>query len=320
MQKTKVSVIIPIYGVEQYIARCAQSLFNQTLDEVEFIFVDDHTQDNSIVVLEREIQKFPHLKDYIKIQRHEKNYGLPIARQTGLRYANGEYIIHCDSDDWMDKNMLKLMYDKALASNCDIVVCDYFVSDGTTQKEEAEYVPDSTNQLLRSLLSKQTHSVVWNKLVHRRLYEKTIKTPTANNAEDYALICQLSYYCTKVCCIKQPLYYYYHNAESMTKVKSKEHVINRFMQSYENIKLVESFLQERGVDSLYINELDYIKSHEKKLLLPYVQENDVLCIWRSYYQEVFPRILFNKILTIRDKIRYIITAIGIYPKVKSLLK
>lgn len=320
MQKTKVSVIIPIYGVEQYIARCAQSLFNQTLDEVEFIFVDDHTQDNSIVVLEREIQKFPHLKDYIKIQRHEKNYGLPIARQTGLRYANGEYIIHCDSDDWMDKNMLKLMYDKASASNCDIVVCDYFVSDGTTQKEEAEYVPDSTNQLLRSLLSKQTHSVVWNKLVHRRLYEKTIKTPTANNAEDYALICQLSYYCTKVCCIKQPLYYYYHNAESMTKVKSKEHVINRFMQSYENIKLVESFLQERGVDSLYINELDYIKSHEKKLLLPYVQENDVLCIWRSYYQEVFPRILFNKILTIRDKIRYTITAIGIYPKVKSLLK
>lgn len=320
MQKTKVSVIIPIYGVEQYIARCAQSIFNQTLDEVEFIFVDDHTQDNSIVVLEREIQKFPHLKDYIKIQRHEKNYGLPIARQTGLRYANGEYIIHCDSDDWMDKNMLKLMYDKASASNCDIVVCDYFVSDGTTQKEEAEYVPDSTNQLLRSLLSKQTHSVVWNKLVHRRLYEKTIKTPTANNAEDYALICQLSYYCTKVCCIKQPLYYYYHNAESMTKVKSKEHVINRFMQSYENIKLVESFLQERGVDSLYINELDYIKSHEKKLLLPYVQENDVLCIWRSYYQEVFPRILFNKILTIRDKIRYTITAIGIYPKVKSLLK
>ncbi len=95
----KVSVIIPVYGVEKYIERCTRSLFEQTLDDMEFIFVNDCTKDNSIAIIERIAEEYPLRKSQIHILNHQVNKGLPIARQTGLRVATGEYIAHCDSDD-----------------------------------------------------------------------------------------------------------------------------------------------------------------------------------------------------------------------------
>ena len=100
----KVSVIIPIYGVEQYIERCATSLFEQTLDNVEFIFVNDCTKDKSIENLKKVIEKYPKRKNYIQIINHNENFGLPTARRTGLGYVHGEYVAHCDSDDWLEPN------------------------------------------------------------------------------------------------------------------------------------------------------------------------------------------------------------------------
>ena len=97
----KVSVIVPVYGVEKYIERCARSLFEQTLDDMEFIFVDDCTKDESIEVLKRVIDLYPVRKDQVKIIHHAVNKGLSRARETGVNAATGDYIGHCDSDDWV---------------------------------------------------------------------------------------------------------------------------------------------------------------------------------------------------------------------------
>ena len=110
----KVSVIVPIYEVEKYIERCVRSLFEQTLDDIEYIFVDDCTKDNSITVLERVIKDYPNRKSQITILHHETNKGLPQARKTGLLSARGDYIAHCDSDDWVDHKLFALMYEKAV--------------------------------------------------------------------------------------------------------------------------------------------------------------------------------------------------------------
>ena len=80
----KVSVIIPVYGVEKYIERCARSLFEQTLEDMEFIFVNDCTKDNSIDILLRVIDEYPKRKSQVHILNHEFNKGLPVARQTGI--------------------------------------------------------------------------------------------------------------------------------------------------------------------------------------------------------------------------------------------
>ena len=86
----KVSVIVPVYGVEKYIERCARSLFEQTLDDIEYIFVDDCSPDRSIEILNQVIGEYPGRKDQVQIIHHASNQGLALARQTGLKAATGE--------------------------------------------------------------------------------------------------------------------------------------------------------------------------------------------------------------------------------------
>ena len=135
----KVSVIIPIYGVEKYIERCARSLFEQTLDDIEFIFIDDCSPDKSVEILKTILDEYKQIintrKWAISIEKMPINSGLPAVRKYGVKMANGEYIVHCDSDDWIDSRMLNKMYQKGKEYNADIVVCDYFKSDGNNKLE-----------------------------------------------------------------------------------------------------------------------------------------------------------------------------------------
>lgn len=131
----KVSVIIPVYGVEKYIERCARSLFEQTLDDIEFIFVNDCTLDNSINVLETTLEEYPKRKSQVQIINFEQNQGAAKAREIGMKTANGEYIIHCDSDDWVVKEAYETLYNIAKASESDMVICDWFETDGIQHKQ-----------------------------------------------------------------------------------------------------------------------------------------------------------------------------------------
>ena len=123
----KLSVIVPIYGVEKYIERCARSLFEQTLEDIEYIFIDDCTLDKSIGILKRLIEEYRTSlkeKNYsVTIEKMPKNTGLPGVRKYGIQLATGEYVIHCDSDDWVDFDMYRLMYEKAKADDADVVSC-----------------------------------------------------------------------------------------------------------------------------------------------------------------------------------------------------
>ena len=131
----KVSVCIPVYGVEKYIERCARSLFEQTMkDDIEFIFVDDCTPDKSIEVLQKVLEEYPNRKDQVKIIHHEVNKGLTGARNTALKYVSGDYIIHCDSDDWVDKDLYATMYKKAAKENADVVCCGIILENNKQQK------------------------------------------------------------------------------------------------------------------------------------------------------------------------------------------
>lgn len=90
----KISIIVPVYGVEKYIERCARSLFEQTLREIEYIFVNDGTKDRSIDVLKSVLKDYPDRISHVKILEHEINRGLPKARQTGISASTGDYLIH----------------------------------------------------------------------------------------------------------------------------------------------------------------------------------------------------------------------------------
>ena len=117
----KVSVCIPVYGVEKYIEKCARTLFEQTLQEIEYIFVDDCTQDRSMEILQKVLEEYPHRKAQVKIIHHEKNGGLVAARNTALKHVSGEYVIHCDPDDWVELDLYEIMYHEAVAQGADMV-------------------------------------------------------------------------------------------------------------------------------------------------------------------------------------------------------
>lgn len=122
----KVSICIPVYNVEKYIGRCARSLFDQTLDDIEYIFVNDCSPDRSMSVLERVIKEYPKRKPQIQIINHNTNQGSAAARNSCLSVATGEYIGWCDSDDWVEPQMYEKMYEKGVAEKADIVYCGFY--------------------------------------------------------------------------------------------------------------------------------------------------------------------------------------------------
>ena len=133
--KPLVSVIVPVYNVEKFIGECVRSLFAQTLEEVEFIFVNDCTPDESMEVVRKIMEEFPGRANAVKFVDKSQNQGLPAARKSGLEVAEGAYIAHCDSDDWMESNMLERMYLEARAYDADAVVCAWFRDDVVILRE-----------------------------------------------------------------------------------------------------------------------------------------------------------------------------------------
>ena len=131
----KVSIIVPVYGVEKYIERCARSLFEQTLDDIEYLFIDDCTPDKSIEILKNVLKDYPQRKDQVIIHRMEKNSGQAAVRKWGMIKATGDYTIHCDSDDWVDVTMYEKMYNKAIEEKSDLVICDFYRSNSINNTE-----------------------------------------------------------------------------------------------------------------------------------------------------------------------------------------
>ena len=148
-----VSVIVPIYNVGKYIERCAESLLSQTMKSgIEFIFVDDAATDNSIDILKTVIARHPERKDQVKLLTHPVNRGLPAARNTGMDAAEGEYIYHCDSDDYVEADMLRKMYMATLTRGADIVWCDWYLTFPHNERYMSQPMRSTQFAAVRSML------------------------------------------------------------------------------------------------------------------------------------------------------------------------
>jgi len=272
----KVSVVIPVFNVEKFIERCARSLFEQTLDDIEYIFVDDCTPDNSVAVLKEVLQDYPDRKSQTKILHHEVNRGLPIARHTGVKEASGDYIIHCDSDDWVDVNMYKTMWEIAVGKGAEIVVCDFVRHDGCVAINECcGYKDDDKMQYIRELILQNESWAVWNKLVKRELYQNLKYFPEKAMGEDMVLILQLVFNANSFCVCHRPFYYYFYNPSSIVKTKTRKAMLEKNDQYYSNYKLVKRFFDENCQLKTIQNELCWIRYSIKSMLL-FVEKSNAL--------------------------------------------
>ena len=110
MFKYKVSILVPIYNVENYIESCACSLFEQTMEEIEYVFIDDCGTDNSISLLNNILEKYPERKDNVRVIHNLRNLGIGQSRNKAVENALGEYLYYVDSDDFIEKNTIQLLY------------------------------------------------------------------------------------------------------------------------------------------------------------------------------------------------------------------
>lgn len=302
----KVSVIVPIYGVEKYIERCARSLFEQTLVDIEFIFVDDCTKDSSIDILSRVVKDYPQHQDQVKILRHEVNKGLPTARKTGIKVATGDYIAHCDSDDWVTKDAYQVMYDTAIREDADMTICDFFVSDGINHRPYYSYLSNTEENDLFVYIN------IWTRLIKRSLYENDIHYPRYAMFEDRVLSIQLTSYAHKIATIDKPLYYYFCNAESICRVFTEDKCVQRWRQAVENTDITVSALERKGLTEKYPIQVCRQKYEARHQIAPITNKSIYYSMWANCYREINKTMLFSKGIKMSERIRFALTYLRLF--------
>ncbi|MBQ4392659.1 MAG: glycosyltransferase [Prevotella sp.] len=204
----KVSVIIPVYNVERYIERCTRSLMAQTLkDGIEFLFINDCTPDKSVDIIKSVLADFPERRSQVRIIDMPVNSGQGTVRNRGMHEAKGQYVIHCDSDDWVEFDMYEKLLKKAEETNADITVSDFYHE--YQNHKEIEVFPNTSAK--ESILSGvKIWWSLWNRLIKRSLFEENNIYPMSgiNCWEDYHFLSKAYYHSNKIVYFHEPLYHY----------------------------------------------------------------------------------------------------------------
>lgn len=289
--EVNITIITPFYKVASYIEKCAESLFSQTLKGIEYLFIDDASPDESRSLLEGVIDRHPCMN--VRILTHEQNKGLPAARNTGLKEAKGDYIFHCDSDDWIEKDMMEQMYSTAIREDADFVYCDFWMQ----FEKEARYMscPSFTNpeQLIKEgFLAGTTKYNVWNKLVKRDVYSNSsINFPEGHGMGEDMTMILLATHANKVAHVPQALYHYVKlnsNAFSNTfSQKNLDDILYNTARTIDGLRTWETENKDRFISFFKLNT---------KLPLLLSGDKSQYALWKQWFPEANKEIKSNHYL------------------------
>lgn len=320
----KVSIVILVYNIEKYIEKCARSLFLQTLDDIEYIFVNDCTPDNSMEVILEVLKDFPSRKNQVKIVNMENNSGQAAARKRGVSEATGDFIIFCDGDDWVDKNMYQRLYDCAIQHNYDFVRCLFSrVSEGHQALCKLIPTESYTNkkQLLSYLIRSSDFSSTCDKLVRRNVvFSQQFVYPNDNMCEDLVYVLQYVLNAKSIGYINESFYYYRQNESSISHVLETEHICRKALQISNNVELLQTILAKANLKANFDGEIVAAKYMAKDSFRPIIERNGIYEKWKSCFSEINSKILFNKYLSVKQKLNFLLCLLGLYPFVKRLYR
>lgn len=238
----KVSVIVPVYNASKYITACLESLCNQTLEEVEIVLVDDHGQDDSMEIARRFVQEYKGPKAFIFAQT-PRNSGPGPARNIGIGVATGKYMCFVDSDDVIDRNFCKVLYDAAMAGGSDLACCDIEI--GGVRKRN----PDTSDK--KHFLA---HFVSYfTTFAYRRqmLLDNGISFPPFKSAEDTCFLTCSVLAANSIAQVHEPLYKYILQDGSVSRRKNRR----RAFQRLSSIRTIITFAKSHGYYRQYRAEL-----------------------------------------------------------------
>lgn len=243
----KISILVPVYKVEKLIARCAISLFEQTYENIEYIFVDDCTPDRSIEILSNIMQRYPKRATCTHIITHDHNRGQATARNTLIEAATGDFVAYVDSDDYIDKRMIEKGVKKLLKNNADIVKFDIKVIRKCFTQSFHALPTSDPRKLFLALAAGKCNPFLFASLYRRDLFVKhNIRCiDGVNMGEDWLMGLQLAYNAQKVDYLNEVMYYYDCTNENQTTAKFNEENIAMLYKEYE---IVGEFLKDKGKD------------------------------------------------------------------------
>lgn len=288
-QQIKVSILMPIYKVEQYLEKTLNSIFTQTYPYLDYVFVNDCSPDNSLLVLTETVTKFGIKEGQYTIVNHEQNEGIAVSRADCIAHAKGDYVYFVDSDDWIEPDTVEQMVAATQGGTVDIVGCDFmkdFLSGKTTYHHE-NYANTCRENLLRCL-NYDIATVLWKLLIRRNLFENFSITPHVDIVEDYIMSVKLYYYANSFVSIPKALYHYVQYNQSRVSLQTLWSV-NMHIKGVEE---VEAFCREKGLFNsdvehrLLLRKFNIKSNFLTKQLLDYNSYNNTFPEAKSMWREI----------------------------------
>lgn len=297
--KDKVSVIIPVYNAQEYIRQCIESIINQSYENIEIILVDDGSPDECPAIIDEYAKK-----DERIVVIHKENEGVSAARNDGLNSATGKYIQFVDSDDYLEKNMIRNMVKLMEGLNCDMAMCGFY---DRNKNHVGQVLPDLENgrcskeDYLVSVMNDPfslTYGVLWNKMFKKKLIDKGANfNNDMNFGEDFIFCLNYMKYANSVGIVKKCMYNYVRfNDKSLmfiqtfdrnTATKYIEYmqkrllIFERYKSFFEEIDLYENYqakifeyIMRFGMEEKMQIRLSNMSSADKKECLAFVNNND----------------------------------------------
>lgn len=247
-----ISVIVPIYKVEKYLKKCVESILEQTYSNLDIILVDDGSPDNCGDIMEKFRKKDERIRTI-----HQKNGGLSDARNSGIKIAKGKYIVCIDSDDWIEKNMIEVLYKDIIKTNSDISVCEFVEEDDfqnilSTKKYNNEIIEFNSKEALKSLIKQDIlTNHAWNKLYKASLFEG-IEYPKGQLMEDVSTTYKLFEKANKIVYQNTSLYHYIQRGTSILGNITEKRINDQEFAFFDRNK----YLMEKYSEFKEIIELD----------------------------------------------------------------
>lgn len=244
-----VSIIVPVYNVEQYIEQCIKSMINQTYNNCEFIFVNDGTKDNSVDIIKKYMKKDHRIK-----LKEQENSGVSSARNLGLKESCGEYIVFVDSDDYLETDFVEYMLTLIAKDKCDFAFSTkIFKRDDDIQEKDIVEKVITSEDAVATLLSPDVTVGCWNKIYRKKFLDDNEITFSTSlfYGEGLQFILDCSNNANKVAISNKKIYYYRKNNVNSATTKYN---IDKYYNGEKSLKLIEKKINMNNeyIKSMYL--------------------------------------------------------------------
>ncbi len=297
----RISILVPLYRSENFVGRCCESLFTQSIEELEYIFISDCSPDKSIEIVENYLNKYPKRKQQTHIIALEENHGVAYVRNLLLSKAQGEYLLFVDSDDWIEQDTIGVLYEKVKECKADVVSFGFFCENKNRTTPRLFHY-SSITQCLYDIIGNKW-GVVWRFLFRRDIIEKNaIRFPTGlQGGEDYVFCAKFISCAESIISIKRPLYHYVtYNSNSLITTQNLNSIIHQYLAT----NIIEDFLKKRSMLPQYKRALNKRKYYVKKNILAFLRRQwgslvftGIRCECNFYLQKaqnLYHRIIIKK--------------------------